>query len=167
MIRFFGIILGFVLMVNIAVTVFNSDYGFSSITTLGKEVIRKIDKTIRNFDAEWILVQKDDNKDVDENVNTITIDRSLMPEETLPEIVEQVVEQPPEVRIFWGPFRTKGAANGFASMAESIGGLPTEIIEKNMGKLYVAFVGKSDAIDIAITTFAEQTGMNIKETNVL
>ncbi len=166
MIRFFGIILGFVLMTNIAVTLYQSNCEFSSLTAFVKETWQAVVEQVHKVDNREKVTQ---HAVVNTHVDDILapINQPIIEESTAADLVVQVIENPIEVRIFWGPFNTRGAANGFAQSAESITNLSTEIIEKNMGKLYVAFSGESEAIDNAMATFANKTGMNLKTDAVL
>ena len=160
MIRFFGMILGFVLMVNIAVSFYQSDYSISALPTMAGQLVRVLGETIKNFDEngnqDTPLATVPDAQDV---VAALT-ETQEVPEE----IVVEEIEQPAEVRVFWGPFRHKNAARGFAAMAENITGMDTDVIEQVQGRLYVvAFVGQPEAINQALATFTSQTGMVIKE----
>jgi hypothetical protein len=177
MIRFFGIILGFVLMINIAFSVGQSDYGFSSLTTFGREAWRVVVEKVHGFaEGDNVILTTVDDNDGGADILVFNDQLPLDPdpavepaavEPSADDMVGQVLENPSEIRIFWGPFSTRRAAGGFAQMAESITGLPTEIIEKNMDRLYVAFIGEPAAIDSALASFAHATGMNLNPESVL
>lgn len=170
MIRLFGKILGFVLVVNIVVSFYQSDYNLSSLSIISKEIVRVVKETIDDVDKKGMVILQNTNiAQQPEPVAAVmptaqdVADGTVAVQDFPISPIEQIVEQPEELRIFWGPFRYRNTAEGFAVKAGNIGGLQTEVVAQQKNRFYVAFVGQPEAIENALATFSDQTGMVLQK----
>ncbi len=107
MIRFFGMILGFVLMGNIAVSFYQSDYSISALPTMARQLVRVVGETIKNFDKNG-NVNLHNRAGAIQNTPLATVPdaqdvvAALTETQELPEeLIAEEIEQTYEVRVFW------------------------------------------------------------------